>query len=74
MRHKAVRIDGGPKTLREWRGAKKTVKQAAKELDISEGFYSHLENGSRRASGKMAERIRNRTGVPIDVLVGAARS
>lgn len=62
-----------PQSLREWRDDKQmTTEQAAKRLGISQGYYSHLENGTRCPSGTMAKRLHHKTQVPIPALVGEA--
>lgn len=59
--------------LATWRGAKKlSQQQAAEYLGISQTFYSRLERRMQAAPGKRAKVIMDLTGVPLEVLVGAA--
>lgn len=47
-------------------------RQAAKMLGISQTFYSRLERRTQAMRGKQAKAIVAKTGVPLEVLVGAA--
>lgn len=59
--------------LKTWRDAKKlSQQQAAELLGISQTFYSRLERRMQAAPGKRAKTIMEKTGVPLEVLVGAA--
>lgn len=58
--------------LATWRAAKKLSQgQAAEYLEISQTFYSRLERRMQAAPGKRAKVIMEKTGVPLEVLVGA---
>jgi len=46
--------------------------EAAKILGMSQKSYSRLETGQRFVKGKVAAQLMDRTGVPLEVLVGAA--
>lgn len=60
-------------TLKAWRQAHGySQRQAAAILNISQGYYSRLETRTQPARGRLAARIMSQTGVPIEVLVGAA--
>jgi transcriptional regulator with XRE-family HTH domain len=60
-------------TLKHWRDAAElTQREAADFLGISQSFYNRLEQGLQAAHGKNAKRITERTGVPLEILVGAA--
>lgn len=59
--------------LATWRDAKGLSQQeAASLLGISQTFYSRLERRIQSARGKQAKQIMDKTGVPLEVLVGAA--
>lgn len=59
--------------LATWRAAKGySQQQAAVLLGISQTFYSRLERRVLSAPGKRAKRIMEQTGVPLEILVGAA--
>lgn len=59
--------------LKAWRVAQGlSQQQAADFLGISQGYYCRLETRSQTARGKLAAAIMGKTGVPIEVLVGAA--
>lgn len=59
--------------LATWRTAHHLSQQKAAELlGISQTFYSRLERRVQSARGKQAKRIMEQTGVPLEVLVGAA--
>jgi len=59
--------------LRSWRLAHGfNQREAARLLDISQTFYGRLERGEQAARGKRAKVIMAQTGVPLEVLVGAA--
>lgn len=57
--------------LKTWRRAN-TLNQrdAAKKLGISQGFYSRLETGFQPPHAKTAKIISDRTGVPLETLLG----
>jgi DNA-binding XRE family transcriptional regulator len=58
--------------LRAWRDALGLSQQeAAYLLGISRPQYSNLESGKSGTTGKRAKFITAKTGVPVDVLVGA---
>lgn len=58
--------------LADWRQARRwTQQQAADFLGISQAFYSKLERRTHNLRGKQAKRVMERTGVPIEILVGA---
>lgn len=60
-------------TLAAWRESwGLSQAEAARLLAISQTRYSRLERGTQPASGKLAKRVRHLTGVPLDILVGAA--
>lgn len=59
--------------LRAWREAHGLSQhEAAKRLRISQSVYSRLERRARACYGEKAKRIMEATGVPLEVLVGAA--
>lgn len=59
-------------SLKAWRDAKDwTQQEAADFLGISQGQYSKLENGRTPRSRDLRD-LMAKTGVPIEVLVGAA--
>jgi len=61
------------RTLSAWRVAKQLSQQeAAKRLGLSQSFYSKLERGLHALPGERAKHITQQTGVPLEVLVGAA--
>ena len=60
-------------SLKAWRKAKRLTQiDAAKHLQMTQSHYSRLERGKVPAGGQMAVRVMERTGVPIEVLLGAA--
>lgn len=68
---KTVTVRSYP-NLRLWRNDRKWSQQEAAEyLGISQTAYSRLERGVVATSGRRAKVIRDKTGVPLDVLVGA---
>ena len=59
--------------LELWRQAQRlSQREAAKFLGISQTYYSRLERRTQAAPGKRAKVIMDLTGVPLEVLVGAA--
>lgn len=59
--------------LKSWRRAYGySQDQAAKILGISQTYYGRLERRIQTATGKRAKQIMDVTGVPLEVLVGAA--
>lgn len=61
-----------PLTLKEWRAREAlSTYGAAEKLNVSQSFYSKLENNTCGAGGKNAKHIAAITGVPVAVLVGA---
>ena len=59
-------------TLLDWRLAQRlSQREAAEILGISQKRYSMLERGRMYAKGPMAKRVRDVTGVPLEVIVGA---
>jgi len=59
--------------LATWRAAMGlSQEQAATILNMSQAFYSRLERRTVTARGPRAKRITEQTGVPLEVLVGAA--
>lgn len=59
--------------LATWRKAMGiSQEQAANLLSMSQAFYSRLERRTVAARGPRAKRITEQTGVPLEVLVGAA--
>lgn len=59
--------------LATWRSDKGLSQQkAADMLGISQTFYSRLERRVQSARGKQAKGIMEKTGVPLEILVGAA--
>lgn len=59
--------------LKTWRDAQDfSQREAADFLSISQTFYSRLERRTLCAPGKRAKVIMEKTGVPLEVLVGAA--
>lgn len=60
-------------TLKAWRDEKGLSQmEASRVLEISQTAYSRLERGVNFTRGKRAKAIWRQTGVPIEVLVGAA--
>lgn len=60
-------------TLKAWRDATNlNQRDAAKLLGISQTYYGRLERGLQIATGRRAKFLREKTGVSIEVLVGAA--
>lgn len=59
--------------LKAWREAHGfSQHEAARLLKMSQTTYSRLERRARALSGKRAKDIMRTTGVPLEVLVGAA--
>lgn len=59
--------------LKAWRDAHGlSQRDAAKILKISQTYYSRLERRVQTCYGKNAKRIMDATGVPLEILVGAA--
>lgn len=59
--------------LLTWRRAQQlNQRDAAAMLGISQTYYSRLERGEQAATGKRAKGIMAKTGVPLEILVGAA--
>lgn len=59
--------------LKTWRDAKDLSQhEAAKLLGISQTYYGRLERREQAATGKRAKVIMEMTGVPLEILVGAA--
>lgn len=59
--------------LKTWRDAQgMNQREAAKYLGISQTFYSRLERRAQAMSGKQAKDAVAKTGVPLEILVGAA--
>lgn len=59
--------------LLTWRNAVHlSQREAAHLLGISQTYYSRLERGTQPATGKRAKGIMEKTGVPLEILVGAA--
>lgn len=57
------------RTLKDWRSKRKlSQSQAAKLFGITQGHWSHLECGRRRARVKLAKSISVQTGVPFEAL------
>jgi transcriptional regulator with XRE-family HTH domain len=50
-----------------------TAERMAKELGISRGHYSHLENGSRAFTNDIAEKISQILGISIDGVIQFAK-
>jgi hypothetical protein len=62
-----------PRTLVEWRHSEGLAKyQAARVFNISGAHYGRLEAGTHFTTGPRAKIISAITGIPVDVLVGAA--
>lgn len=65
-------ISDAPRSLKEWRDVEEIdQEQAAKRLRISQSYYSKLERGKRRPSGKILKRLHEKTHVPLPVLLGS---
>lgn len=59
--------------LATWREAQRLSQHKAAEfLGISQTYYGRLERRLQAARGKRAKEIMAKTGVPLEVLVGAA--
>jgi len=59
--------------LGTWRSAQGLgQRDAARLLGISQTYYGRLERGEQAARGPRAKTIMAKTGVPLEVLVGAA--
>lgn len=61
--------------LKTWRAAQQprlSQAAAAAKLGISQTYYNRLERGIQAARGSVAKRLMAETGVPLEVLVGAA--
>lgn len=59
--------------LRTWRAARDlSQRQAAQLLGVSQITYSRIERGVRAIKGQQAKKIMELTGVPLEILVGAA--
>lgn len=59
--------------LATWRAAKRwSQRRAAEYLGISQTYYSRLERGVQTARGQQAKALMQKTGVPLEILVGAA--
>lgn len=60
-------------SLKVWREAKKlTQDEAAKILGIGQAYYSKLEQGKQHPRPALLKQITERTGVPIEELLGIA--
>lgn len=60
-------------TLIEWRKAHGLSQHAAAALlQISQTSYARFERGDRFVKGELAQRIMDRTGVPLEVLTGVS--
>lgn len=58
-------------TLSAWRDAERlSQEQAAKEIGVTQSFYSRLENGHMFPSRHLAKRITDTTGVPLETVLG----
>lgn len=59
--------------LKKWRTAQGlNQRDAAGKLGISQTFYSRLERRTQAARGRLAKKIMETTGVPLEILVGAS--
>lgn len=59
--------------LLTWRTTRRLSQaEAARFLGISQTTYGRLERRVRAARGKRAKAIMEKTGVPLEILVGAA--
>ena len=57
--------------LRVWRAERDlTIKAAAKFFRVSAGHWSLMENGLRHASPRLAARLAEATGAPLEVFLG----
>lgn len=60
-------------SLLAWRTAKGwDQRAAARHLEISQAYYSKLERHEQSPRGERAKRLMQRTGVPLDELMGIA--
>jgi transcriptional regulator with XRE-family HTH domain len=67
------RITKSYPNLLAWRtAANLNQRDAARLLEISQSYYGRLERGAQAATGVRAKVLRGKTGVPIEVLVGAS--
>jgi len=61
------------RTLKLWREDRGWSQvEAAEYLGMTQSMYSRLERGTHPAWGKRAKVVHEKTGVPVDVLAGAA--
>lgn len=57
--------------LKTWRDAERIgQREAAAQLGMSQPFYSRLENGLHYPGRKLAKVISERTGVPLEAVLG----
>jgi transcriptional regulator with XRE-family HTH domain len=57
--------------LKTWRRARRlNQREAAEKLGISQGYYSRLETGFQAPLPKIAKVISDRTGVPLETVLG----
>jgi transcriptional regulator with XRE-family HTH domain len=70
MKHITTRAYPDLKTWRKAQGINQ--RDAGKLLGISQTYYSRLERRSLNATGPRAKGIMAKTGVPLEILVGAA--
>lgn len=58
--------------LESWRKARRlTQREAAEFLGISHRAYQRFEYGERTMRGALAKQVMEKTGVPLETLVGA---
>jgi transcriptional regulator with XRE-family HTH domain len=59
------------RTLKEWRKAQfPRQADAAAALSVSQAFYSRVERALQAPSPKLAQAISEKTGVPLETILG----
>lgn len=60
-------------SLKHWRNDNRLMqREAAAELAISQNYYSRLERGIQAPRATLAKAISERTGVPLETILGVA--
>ena len=61
------------KTLRQWRhGVALTQTDAARLFGVSQSYYSKVELGQNAPNPRLAKRIADKTGVPLESVLNVA--